>query len=135
MALTEAQIDSVFEICELPRSTTVETPQGAMGLTGMTFRESNTEFQLQRKIEGRLASLSISQLSKLGEYIERWDAMGTSTTTISGSVGGIGGVDFSPTDELVLIQKRVMRLIGVYQIIDEIKSLNQRTGAVVPLLN
>ena len=135
MALTEAQIDSVFEICELPRATTVERPNSDMGLTSSTYQELNTDFQLQLKLEQRLAVLSTSQETKLIEYIDRWDSMSTCTTTVNGSVGGIGGVEFSPIDEMSMIQKRVQRLVGVYQMIDEIKYVQQRKSMVIPILN
>ena len=135
MALTEAQIDTVFVILELPRSSTVEMPVGRMGLTGQTFQESNSEFKLQVKIESRLSTLSANQLTKLVEYVDFWDATGIQTWTLSGSVGGLDGINQDPSSDLARVQERVRRLIGVYQIMDQIQMEKNDNNGFIPVLN
>lgn len=136
MALTETQIDSVFEIIEIPRATSIEHPVGDMGLSSQTYSESNTAYQLTTKIESRLASLTSAQETRLTTYIARWEAIGTQTYDFSGGIGGgVDGITFSPQGEQENIRKRVQRLIGVYQIIDEIKSSNNSGFTIVNVLN
>ena len=136
MALTEAQIEIVFEVLEVPRSSSVEMPTGRMGLTGTTFTESNTDFQLQSKIETRLSNLTSTQETRLIAYIEKWDSLGTQVYSLDGGTGGIDGVAYSPADELNRIQQRVKRLVGVYKMIEEIEMENRKGGSgFVPVLN
>ena len=136
MALTEAQIDSVFEIIEIPRATTVEQPVGNMGLTGQTFTESNEDFQLSVKVEARLAALSSTQQTRLITYIDKWDALGTQVYALDGGTGAIDGVSYSPADEMAEIKRRVKLLIGVYQMIDQVKKESKyESSTVIPVLN
>ena len=134
MALTETQIDTVFEILELPRSSDVDMPTGTMGISGQTFYESNDDFKLQSKVETRLAALTSAQQTRIGTYIERWEAIGTRVASISGGVGGIQGVEYDPDTELMRIQERVKRLCNVYKYLDEIR-MEKKRGGVIPVFN
>ena len=134
MALTETKIDTVFEILELPRATSIDQPTGTMGISGQTFYESNAEFQLQTKIEARLAALTTAQQTRMTTYVERWDAIGTRVASISGGVGGIQGVEYDPDVGLARIQERVKRLCNVYRFLDEIR-MEKTRGSVIPVMN
>ena len=134
MALSETNIDTVFEILELPRATSIDQPTGTMGLSGITFSESNTDFQLQTKVETRLAAMTTAQQTRMETYVERWDAIGTRVASISGGVGGIQGVEYDPDVELARIQERVKRLCNVYRFLDEIR-MEKTRGNVIPVIN
>jgi hypothetical protein len=136
MALTEAQIDTVFEIIDLPRSTSVEQPTGDMGVSGQTFLESNVDFQLQTKIETRLANLTASSQTKLIVMVDRWEDIGTQSWGLDGGTQGIDGFSYAPQTEGAEIQRRVKRLIGVYQILDEVKNTAVTKGPnIIPVIN
>jgi len=122
MPLSEEQIDTVFEIMDIPRSTTVEQPIGTMNLSAQTFQESNPEFQLQLKVEQRIASLSTSNQTRLIIMTDRWDALGTQDWVLDGGAGSINGISMAPQREGAEIQRRTKRLIGVYRMVEEIEN-------------
>ena len=137
MALTEAQIDSVFEIIEVTRATSVEQPIGTMGLSGQTFTESNEDFQLSVKIEARLASLTSNQQTKLIVYIDKWDALGTQSFNMeAATTGAVGGINYDPDAERAEIKRRVKLLIGVYQMWQDVqKASKYESRSVIPVVN
>jgi hypothetical protein len=138
MALTESQLDSVFEILELPRATSVDRPIGDMGLTAQTYAESNTDYQLQTKVEARLAALTSAQQTRMISYINQWESLDTTVASIDGSMGNMIGVNFDPDKERYKIQERVKRLCNVYAYLEEIqmeKNRNKGGNSFIPVLN
>lgn len=138
MAITEAQKDSVFEILQLPRATSIDMPtDDGKGLTGQTYTQSNIEFQLSTKVEARINALTTEQQTRLISYINGWEALGTSIATIDGNLGSIVGISFDPEKEEAKITERVKRLLCVYQYREEImmnSAQNRGSGRIIPVI-
>jgi len=134
--LSETQKDSVFEILEIPRSTSVDRPVGNMGLSGQVYSESNTNYQLQTLVEARLDALTSAQQTRMISYINQWESLDTTVASINGNLGPMVGINFNPDDERYKIQERVKRLCNVYTFLEEIQmEKNKNRLNFIPIIN
>ncbi|MCK5610825.1 hypothetical protein KAR91_53625 [Candidatus Pacearchaeota archaeon] len=135
MPLSETQIDSVFEIMQYPRSTTIDRPEpGTYGLTSTPFSETNPDFQLTLKIEARLSALSAEQQVRIIGYIQKWDSYDVISTTLSGNLSSMTGIDFDLDKERAKIRERVKQLCQVYSSLNEIQTTKGNGGGFVPVI-
>jgi len=120
MALTTAQKIALFDILETPYDGTVDQMIGDFGLSSV-LRTANSDSQkLQTKIASRLAALNTDEENVLIQYINQWQLIGVNVASIDGSVGGVNGVSYDPTMQLMRIQKSVKNLIPVMHYREEI---------------
>ena len=135
MALTEGQCISLFEILTVPYSATIEIPKDPYFLESNTYVSGSPEKQLQVKIMQRLLLLSAEEEARLLRYIDSWDNLSTNTVTISGSVGGLSGVDYNPNIELERIASRVKIIIPVLQYHREITTQSISSPLTISAFN
>lgn len=122
MALTTRQKINLYSILEVPYSNSVTMPEGKYNMHSTEYLQADSEYKTQVRIEARLVSLGQETENYLVELINKWEQLSTSTVTISGSIGGIQGVDFNPSEQLTRIKSRVLVIVPVFQFLNQIKN-------------
>jgi len=120
MALTTAQKIALFDILETPYDGTVDRPTDEFSISGVTHVADNEDFKIQTKINDRLTNLSTAEENVLISYINEWQLIGVNVASVDGSIGGVNGVSYDPTIQLMRIQKSVKNLIPVMRYRKEI---------------
>ena len=113
MALSTSYKIALFDILETPYDGTVDEMIGEFGLTSVSHTANSDSQKLQTKIQSRLVALNSDEEAVLSQYISQWLLIGNSVASVDGSIGGVNGISYSPTDHLMRIQKSVKNLIPV----------------------
>lgn len=130
MALTDAQELALFEVLEVPYSTTAMIPQDDMGLTALQYGTSNTSQQAKTLIENHVASLSSGKETQLVALLDRWIALGTNTTVLDGGAGGLSGVTANPDAERNLIRQKVRTIVPFWRAHERIEIASKRRSSI-----
>ena len=129
MALTTQQKISLFEIIDTPYTGDVDEMYGKYGLSALTYEVSDSD-KVRIKILDRIATLTSEEEDVLTTYIDRWEAIGTRTSTVdAGSIGATSGVTIGPNDERALLQRRVKNLVPVRHYWENVQQSAQESGA------
>ena len=115
MSLTIDQSITLYEILQVPYSDTVTMPIDEFFMTSIEYVTSNETQKMQTRITDRINNLGVTGTSRLVTWLDQWDALSTNTVSISGSMGGINGVEFDPDVQLERIASRVKVLVPVMQ--------------------
>lgn len=112
MALTNDEIELVYEVLEIPNTTDVLVVEGMFG-TGSAF-QNGAVLTTKTLIDARLAALSQSREDRLRQLLVEWKAVATTGVKLS-PLGENEGVDRNPARERSLLRKRIETLIGVFR--------------------
>lgn len=113
MALSTAQKIALFDILETPYDGSVDQIVDEFGLSAIDRVPNSDSQKVQTKIFTRLLNLTADEENVLIQYINQWQIIGTNVASVDGNIGGVNGVTYDPTAQLMRIQKSVKNLIPV----------------------
>lgn len=130
MALSDAQEIALFEVLEVPYSTTAMIPQDEMGLTALEYSTNNASQQAKSLITNHVSGLSSGKETLLIASLDRWIALGTNTTVLDGGAGGLSGVTADPDAERNLIRQKVRTLVPFWRAHERIEIASKRRSSI-----
>jgi hypothetical protein len=111
MALTAAEVRSVFEVLEVPYSTAYNTLSGVGSLSVGTDVASAGQNSAKAVIETACAALDASGLTKVSALVVEWDACRLNVGEMQGGgVADANGISFSFEGK----RQQIKRLMQVY---------------------
>lgn len=116
MALTTRQTVTLYEILEIPMSTTYTHPTGGDNLLALSSTVMPSSMQSQRFINDRLAQIYADPNLEveLKSQLDAWYSLqGDSTQMDAGGAGGVSGVSFDLKYERLMIRQRVVVMMGI----------------------
>jgi hypothetical protein len=121
MALTTEQEVALYDILEVPYSTTVNKLQPADNLTAVSYTSDTTTDQAYAKIQTKITEIeaNASLLAVLVAYLDEWIALGTNVATLEGGIGGVNGISVDPTRQRREIRAKVINIVPFYRHHDE----------------
>ena len=116
MALTVAQKISIFQILDVPYSTSYNTLDGMGSLSAQTDMSGASQSAAYTAIVAYLATLDSSTETVLAALITEWDAIGSNSIKIeNGSLGSLTGVFFNYDTKKANIEARVKSIVPFYK--------------------
>jgi len=116
MALTTRQTVTLYEILEIPMSSTYVHPTGGDNLLALASTVMPSSMQSQRYITDRLAVIAADpnlELELKGQLDLWYSLQGDSTQMDAGGAGGVSGVSFDLKYERQMIRQRVVVMMGI----------------------
>ena len=140
MALTQAQRIALFQILEVPLSSSYYTTDGMGSLSvqfttpGATTGQANANIDsfltnIDNATNGNPPGLGAGTSAILAVDLDRWNTLGSSVTKIeSGGIGDINGASDDPKDERALIKERVKYIVPFYRWHEVLEKRNASGG-------
>jgi hypothetical protein len=116
MALTTRQTVTLYEILEIPMSSTYAHPTGGDNLLALASSVFPDSMKSQRYITDRLATIAADPNleTELKSQLDLWYSLqGDSTQMDAGGAGGVSGVSFDLKYERQMIRQRVVVMMGI----------------------
>jgi len=134
MALTTEQEIALYNVLEVPWSTTINKLQGDDNLTAITWgsvEPGNT--QAYAKIQTRIAEIEAmsAALAVLVAWLDDWIALGSNVTNLEGGMDGLDGLSDSPTRERRELRAKILTIVPFYRCHEEMVGNQAREVSVI----
>jgi len=134
MAFTEKQKRHVFQILEMPFSTSFNTVEPIGTLSAQTTI-NNVTGQAKTQVETFLAAMDVDDEVELKIYLDRWEIIKLRTARIdAGAVGDVQGISRDPNEERALIAKYVKVMVPFFKQHEVLEKRHAAGGITIPLI-
>lgn len=134
MALTKAREIALFQVLEVPYATqasVVNNGELSVATTDVTGDTNAAKTVITTYVNALIADVDVAAV--LTTLLDRWVALGTDTTTVSGGqVGEISGVTVDPAAERLEIRRQTLVLVPFWHYHEEIERSQAASRTIIP---